>query len=118
MLAVVEDEQDALATQVVRQPIQNSGAWLVADTECAGDGLVRKLVSKTHSGPRVTRRYDAAQTPFHRPLASGALSQQMTRQLNTRSKNLDPYRLKLQFEAAPRTLAARALRSDYYVRQP
>jgi hypothetical protein len=35
---------------------------------------VRKLVSKTRNGPRVTRRYDAAQTPFHRLLESGALS--------------------------------------------
>ena len=32
---------------------------------------VRKLVSKTRSGPRVTRRYDLAQTPFHRLLDSG-----------------------------------------------
>jgi hypothetical protein len=79
---------------------------------------VRKLVSKTRSGPRVTRRYDAAQTPFHRLLASGALSQQMTRQLNARSKTLDPYRLKVQLEAAQRTLEARAVRSDSYVRQP
>jgi len=79
---------------------------------------VRKLVSKTRSGPRVTRRYDGAQTPFHRLLASGALSQQMTRQLNARSKTLDPYRLKVQLEAAQRTLAARAVRSDSYVRQP
>ena len=35
---------------------------------------VRKLVSKTRSGPRVTRRYDVAKTPFHRLLDSGALS--------------------------------------------
>jgi hypothetical protein len=37
---------------------------------------VRKLVNKTRSGPRVTRRYDGAQTPFHRLLDSGrALNQ-------------------------------------------
>ncbi len=33
---------------------------------------VRKLVSKTRTGPRVTRRYDIAQTPFHRLVDSGA----------------------------------------------
>jgi hypothetical protein len=79
---------------------------------------VRKLVSKTRSGPRVTRRYDAAQTPFHRLVDSGALSMKMTGQLQKRSKTIDPYRLKVQLEHAQRTLAARAVRSDSYVRQP
>jgi hypothetical protein len=79
---------------------------------------VRKLVSKTRTGPRVTRRYDIAQTPFHRLLDSGALSIKMTNQLQSRSKHIDPFRLKVQLEAAQRTLAARALRSDSYVRQP
>ena len=79
---------------------------------------VRKLVSKTRSGPRVTRRYDIAQTPYHRLLDSGVLSIKMTNQLKTRSRHLDPYRLKVQLEAAQRTLAERALRSDSYVRQP
>jgi hypothetical protein len=79
---------------------------------------VRKLVSKTRTGPRVTRRYDMAQTPFHRLVDSGALSIKMTGQLQKRSKNIDPYRLKVQLEHAQRTLAARAVRSDSYVRQP
>jgi hypothetical protein len=79
---------------------------------------VRKLVSKTRTGPRVTRRYDIAQTPFHRLLDSGAFSIKMTNQLRKRSKDLNPYRLKVQLEAAQRTLAARAVRSDSYVRQP
>ena len=79
---------------------------------------VRKLVSKTRTGPRVTRRYDVAQTPFHRLLDSGALSRTMANQLRTRSKHIDPFRLKVQLEAAQRTLATRALRSDSYVRQP
>lgn len=79
---------------------------------------VRKLVSKTRTGPRVTRRYDVAQTPYHRLLDSGVLSIKMTHQLKTRSKELDPYRLKVQLEAAQRTLATRAVRSDSYVRQP
>jgi len=47
--------------------------------DLAGDYInflhpVRKLVSKTRSGPRVTRRYDLATTPFHRLLDSGVLS--------------------------------------------
>ena len=75
-------------------------------------------MSKTRSGPRVTRRYDVAKTPFHRLLDSGALSIKTTNQLNKRSKNIDPYRLKVQLEAAQRTLATRAARSDSYVRQP
>jgi Integrase core domain len=65
---------------------------------------VRKLVSKTRTGPRVRRRYDVAQTPYHRLLDSGVLSIKMTNQLNTRSKHLDPYRLKVQLQAAQRTL--------------
>src|SRR5258708_4763544 len=78
---------------------------------------VRKLASKTRTAPRLTRRYDMAQTPFHRLLDSGVLSQQLTRELNTRSANVDPVRLKLQLEAAQRTLTTRAARSDAYVRQ-
>ena len=90
--------------------------------DLAGDYInflhpVRKLVSKTRTGPRVTRRYDIAQTPFHRLLDSGVLSIKMTNQLNKRSKTIDPYRLKVQLEAAQRTLATRAVRSDSYVRQ-
>jgi Integrase core domain len=79
---------------------------------------VRKLVSKTRDGARVRRRYDAAQTPFHRLLESGVLSMQTTRELKARSANIDPIRLKVHLEAAQRTLAARAARSDSYVRQP
>jgi hypothetical protein len=79
---------------------------------------VRKLVSKTRHGARVRRRYDGALTPFHRLLDSGVLSTQMTRELKARSANVDPVRLKVQLEAAQRTLAARAARSDSYVRQP
>jgi hypothetical protein len=63
---------------------------------------VRKLVSKTRSGPRVTRRYDIASTPFHRLLDSGVLSIAMTRQLQKRSHSIDPYRLKVQLEHAQR----------------
>jgi len=56
---------------------------------------VRKLVSKTRTGPRVTRRYDIARTPFHRLLDSGVLSRTKTKQLQARSKQRDPLRLKV-----------------------
>ena len=79
---------------------------------------VRKLVSKTRTGPRVTRRYDIARKPLHRLLYSGVLSMTKTKQLQARSKQLDPLQLKVQLEAAQRTLATRAVRSDSYVRQP
>jgi hypothetical protein len=77
-----------------------------------------KLMSKTRDGARVRRSYDAARTPFHRLVDSGVLSIQMTRELKARSANVDPVRLKVQLETAQRTLAARATRSDPYVRQP
>jgi len=79
---------------------------------------VRKLVSKTRTGARVTRHYDAARTPYHRLLDTGVLAAQTARELKSRSANIDPYRLKVQLEAAQRTLAARAARSDPYVRHP
>ena len=90
--------------------------------DLAGDYInflhpVRKLVSKTRTGPRVTRRYDVAQTPFHRLLDSGVLSIKITNQLKKRSKDIDPFRLKVQIDHAQRTLAARAVRSDSYMRQ-
>jgi hypothetical protein len=82
---------------------------------------VRKLTEKVRLGARVTRRYDTAQTPYRRLLASGVLSEAATHELADRSAALDPLRLKLELESAQRTLAARAvqpsvirpLRSDY-----
>jgi hypothetical protein len=75
-------------------------------------------MNKTRDGARVRRRYDAARTPFHRLVDSGVLSIQMSQELKTRSANVDPIRLKVQLEAAKRTLATRAARSNSYVRQP
>jgi hypothetical protein len=69
---------------------------------------VRRMTEKVRLGARVTRRYDTAQTPYRRLLASGCLSQQTTRQLARRSKKLDPLHLKLELESAQRTLAERA----------
>jgi hypothetical protein len=72
---------------------------------------VRKLVSKTRHGASVPRRYDAAQTPYRRLLASGSLSSEAVAALEARSAALDPLQLKWDLEAAQRILAARAVRA-------
>ena len=61
---------------------------------------VRKLVSKTRSGARMTRRYDDARTPFDRLLASGSLSADAESELKEHYAATKPVRLKLQMEAA------------------
>ena len=71
---------------------------------------VRRMTEKVRLGARVTRRYDIAQTPYRRLLASGCLSQTTTRALAARSKRLDPLHLKLELESAQRTLAEHAVR--------
>jgi hypothetical protein len=71
---------------------------------------VRRLTEKVRRGARITRRYDLAQTPYRRLLASGVLSKKGARQLAVRSARLDPLRLKLELESAQRTLADRAVR--------
>jgi integrase-like protein len=71
---------------------------------------VRRLTEKVRLGARVTRRYDVAQTPYRRLLASGCLSKQAVRHLAVRSNALDPLRLKLELESAQRTLSERAVR--------
>jgi hypothetical protein len=71
---------------------------------------VRKLREKVRRGARVTRRYDTAQTPYRRLLASGVLSTHAQDQLTVTSRQLDPLRLKLELESAQRTLAERAVR--------
>jgi len=71
---------------------------------------VRKLQEKVRRGSRITRRYDTAQTPYRRLLASGALLHKNQVRLAARSKAVNPLRLKLELEAAQRTLAQRAVR--------
>jgi Integrase core domain len=70
---------------------------------------VRKLTEKVRRGARITRRYDAAQTPYRRLLASGVLPRKTERQLTLRWVAVNPLRLKLELESAQRTLAARAV---------
>ena len=71
---------------------------------------VRRLTDKVRLGARVTRRYDTAQTPYRRLVASSCLSHKAARELAGRSKRLDPLHLKLELESAQRTLAERAVR--------
>jgi hypothetical protein len=53
---------------------------------------VRRMTEKVRLGARVTRRYDIAQTPYRRLLASGCLAATTSRDLAVRSKRLDPVR--------------------------
>jgi len=71
---------------------------------------VRKLREKVRNGARITRRYDVAQTPYRRLVASGVLPRKTQARLKTRSAAVNPLRLKLELESAQRTLAERAVR--------
>ena len=68
---------------------------------------VRKLTEKVRRGARITRRYDAAQTPYRRLLASGVLPRKTERQLTLRWATVNPLRLKLELESAQRARAQR-----------
>jgi hypothetical protein len=70
---------------------------------------VRKLTEKVRRGSRITRRYDAAQTPYRRLLDSRVLPRKIERQLAARSAAVNPLRLKLELESAQRTLAERGV---------
>ena len=70
---------------------------------------VRKLTEKVRRGARITRRYDAAQTPYRRLLDSGVLPRKVERQLAAGSAAVNPLRLKLELESAQRTLAERGV---------
>lgn len=54
---------------------------------------VRKLVAKERVGPKVRKRYDVAQTPYQRLVASEVLDEPTTEQLATLYRVLDPVRL-------------------------
>jgi hypothetical protein len=59
---------------------------------------VRKLLSKQRLGARVVKRYDAAQTPYQRLLATGALSPSQRDALDAQVQTLDPIALAQQIE--------------------
>lgn len=70
---------------------------------------VLKLVDKTRDGAKVRKRYDRAQTPYQRLLASGVLTAEQASALQLHSAAVQPIKLKLALEAAQRTLAAKAI---------
>lgn len=61
---------------------------------------VRKLLSKERDGAKVTKRYDAARTPYRRLLAAGVLDADQTARLADRHRNLNPAQLKRDIDAA------------------
>ena len=67
---------------------------------------VRKLVSKEREGAKVRKRYDGAQTPYQRLLASGKLDAPRGAQLARLHDLLDPVHLQQQIAEAQRALFA------------
>jgi len=65
---------------------------------------VRKLVSKSRVGSKVTKRYDAAQTPYQRLLASGILSDPQRETLERQFLTLNPVTLSRQITQTLETL--------------
>lgn len=78
---------------------------------------VLKLREKVRDGARVTKRYDRAQTPYRRLLATGLLPPEVAADLAGRYAALHPVHLKLDLEAAQRALYDHAVREDRLPRQ-
>jgi len=64
----------------------------------------QKLIEKVRDGSRVTRRYDAPQTPCQRVLASDALDAATKRRLKRRYATLNPAELKRRIEGLQKKL--------------
>jgi hypothetical protein len=60
---------------------------------------IRKLVSKDRHGARVLKRYDAAQTPYRRLVASGVLTSEQSATLTAQYQQLNPLRLRADLQA-------------------
>lgn len=71
---------------------------------------VRKLVDKCRDGAKLSKRYDQAQTPYRRLLATGLLSAEQADSLAKHYAALHPIRLKLELEEAQQDLYRRAIR--------
>ncbi len=63
-----------------------------------------KLKSKERNGSRVKKRYDEAQTPYQRVLASPYVSKQSQRQLRAKYETLNPAALKRKIDTLERRL--------------
>ena len=64
-----------------------------------------KLIEKVRDGARVTKRYDTAQTPYQRVLASPHVSPAVKRRLRKHYATLNPAQLKREIEALHKRLA-------------
>ena len=65
---------------------------------------IRKLVAKQRVGAKVRKRYDTAQTPYQRVLASGALAQDARLALKQQFEALNPAELTRRIDQALRAL--------------
>lgn len=65
---------------------------------------LRKLVAKVRHGARVTKRYDQAQTPYQRLLASGILTEAQRHALATQYQQLNPIALRTELHERLRRL--------------
>ena len=74
---------------------------------------IRKLVSKERQGAKVVKRYDVAQTPYQRLLASGLLSETGRQTLARDFTRLNPRRLRDDIDHLLETLWALAARPDH-----
>lgn len=70
-----------------------------------------KLVEKVRDGAKVTRRYDEAQTPYGRVLASPRVPDAVKRRLRRRYAELNPAALKRDIERLQREVEKHAVRS-------
>ena len=65
---------------------------------------IRKLVSKERHGARVTKRFDTAQTPYRRLLASGILTPERAAELVDQYHRLNPRTLRREVQTGLETL--------------
>ena len=65
---------------------------------------IRKLISKERHGARVMKRYDAAQTPYRRLVASGALTPEHGAELADQYRRLNPRALRADLQTHLETL--------------
>jgi hypothetical protein len=63
-----------------------------------------RLVTKAREGAKVRKRYDAAQTPYQRTLASRDVKEGVKRRLRTQYQTLNPAALRREIEAAQEAL--------------
>jgi hypothetical protein len=61
---------------------------------------IRKLIGKERVGGKVIKRYDRAQTPYQRLLASGVLEEPQRQALERLYRSVNPVRLRAEIDAA------------------